>query len=718
MPAVAKLVAVIFCLLTNQGRAQQYIPNPLDTAPGTWHIKKELGTNGREGVTGFSIGSKGYIGTGLSYHFNGNVSENVFHNDFWEYDPVTNVWTQKADFAGGARWRSTGFAIGNKGYMGTGAADISFNEEKSDFWEYDPATNRWSQKANFGGGIRAQATGFSIGGRGYIGLGSGDGYLHPDFWEYNPITDAWIQKASYTGQYRGSTGQSRGSAVGFGIGNKGYIGTGSGNTNMADFWEYDVAADGWTRKADFGGVPRQGAVAFSMAGKGYIGTGLDNSSAVHNDFWEYDPVRNAWTQKASFEGSSRCFAVGFSIGNKGYIGTGVPLSGLANDFWEFTPGPISGANNITTNVHDTILCSGKPFSVNYTATGTFNPGNEFIAQLSADAGFSNVRAIGAIASTASGTITAVIPAGVASNPGYRIRVVSTNPIVASNSNGNDLFVNPPPVIKVKCSTVYLGPGGRATITPAAVDNGSYSYCGILSYSLTQSTFTCADLGRHPTTLVIQDGNARNSLTTTVNVVDKIKPALTGVFASPGTLWPPNHRMVPVAIHYTATDNCEVVKKELSVSSNEPNNDGQADWVILNDHQVLLRAEKNSREGRQYTIAVKATDVSGNYSICSTRVKVAHCSSAKEMPVQDNPGQSLAVEAMPNPSSQYFTLVIHRSSELPVYIHVKDAMGRVVEAKTIMVPGNTLQLGMNYKPGMYFVQLLEGNEAVSVKLIKM
>ena len=40
--------------------------------------------------------------------------------DFWEYDPVGNTWTQKADFGGTARYAAVGFSIGNKGYIGTG----------------------------------------------------------------------------------------------------------------------------------------------------------------------------------------------------------------------------------------------------------------------------------------------------------------------------------------------------------------------------------------------------------------------------------------------------------------------------------------------------------------------------------------------------------------------------------------------------------------------
>ena len=43
-----------------------------------------------------------------------------FRKDFWEYDPAANTWTQKADFGGTARYYAVGFSIGSKGYIGTG----------------------------------------------------------------------------------------------------------------------------------------------------------------------------------------------------------------------------------------------------------------------------------------------------------------------------------------------------------------------------------------------------------------------------------------------------------------------------------------------------------------------------------------------------------------------------------------------------------------------
>ncbi|MFN8249892.1 MAG: kelch repeat-containing protein [Ferruginibacter sp.] len=284
------------------------------TGGNAWIQKANFGGTSRFRAVGLSIAGKGYIGLG---------GDGTVRNDFWEYDPATDVWTQKANFGGIARSSATGFVIGSKGYIGTG---INATTYLNDFWEYNPATNVWTQKADFGGPARFTAVGFSIGSKGYIGTGVSAGTTYKDFWEYDPVTNAWIQKADFGGSARSG-------AVGFAIGTKGYIGTGQDITPSftRDFWEYDPATNAWIQKADFGGPARSGAVGFAIGSKGYIGIGNNN------DFWEYNTSVNQWVKKANFGGTSRSLAVGFSIGNKGYIGTGLNI-GLLRDFWEYAQG--------------------------------------------------------------------------------------------------------------------------------------------------------------------------------------------------------------------------------------------------------------------------------------------------------------------------------------------------------------------------------------------
>ena len=284
-------------------------------AQDTWTQKADFGGLGRHTAAGFSIGNKGYIGTG----YNGS-----YKSDFWEYDSTTDVWMQKADFGGAARAWATGFSIGSKGFIGAGFSYDGSSHYYKDFWEYDPNLNVWIQKPDYGGIGGAGATGFSIGSKGYMGIGN----LTNAFWEFDPSLNTWTQKADF-----GGTG--RDYAVSFSIGTKGYIGTGYGGETSGfknDFWEYDPAFDTWSQKANFEGTKRYAACGFSIAGKGYIGMGVDSAFTGKNDFWEFDPFLNMWTRKADYGGAPISNGVGFSIGGRGYIG-----GTDQNDFWEYTP---------------------------------------------------------------------------------------------------------------------------------------------------------------------------------------------------------------------------------------------------------------------------------------------------------------------------------------------------------------------------------------------
>jgi hypothetical protein len=302
----------------------------IDTAAGVWTKKADFGGSGRYGAVGFSIDGKGYMGTGFDI---------AMRKNFWEYDPSTDAWTQKADFGGVERFMAAGFSIGNKGYVGTGVGAGYYK----DFWEYDPSTNTWTQKTDFGGTARGNGIGFSVGNKGYIGTGSvsfGAAGMRRDFWEYDPATNLWTQKADFGGTARQD-------AEGFGLGTKGYLGTGQDATQRRkDFWEYDPATDIWTPKTDLSGSIRSEAISFVIGSKGFLGGGIDGGRLA--DFWEYDPSANNWTRIADIGGGGRSSAASFAIGNKAYVGTGQTAS-QAKDFWQYDPFPTANFYNSNSN---------------------------------------------------------------------------------------------------------------------------------------------------------------------------------------------------------------------------------------------------------------------------------------------------------------------------------------------------------------------------------
>jgi len=145
------------------------------------------------------------------------------------------------------------------------------------------------------------------------------------------------------------------------------------------------------------------------------------------------------------------------------------------------------------------------------------------------------------------------------------------------------------------------------------------------------------LGTNVVALAVTDsgGNTVNC-SSTVTVVDTIPPVISNVKATPNLLWPPNHKMVAIAVTATATDTCGAATwKIISITSSEPVNstgDGNTspDWEITGAHTAKVRSERSGVTGpRVYTITVQATDLSGNVSQPKTvTVTVPHSKSGK------------------------------------------------------------------------------------------
>jgi uncharacterized delta-60 repeat protein len=75
-------------------------------------------------------------------------------------------------------------------------------------------------------------------------------------------------------------------------------------------------------------------------------------------------------------------------------------------------------------------------------------------------------------------------------------------------------------------------------------------------------------------------------------------------------------------------------------------------------------------------------------------------------------------AWPNPANDVFNVIV-RSNDGTTKITVKvfDAMGRVVDTKHSIAEGETLKLGENYRPGVYVIEIVQGSQRKTLKLIK-
>lgn len=271
---------VYFGLGYNSNEDEEYLKDfwVYDSGRDFWTRLSDFPGEARGGAVSFTINGKGYVGIGY------NGKEKL--KDFWEFDPSTNTWTRMADFAGSARYAAVGFALGNKGYLGTGFDD----SECRDFWQFEPSANLWSQIASVGGSKRQDAVTFSIDGKAYVFGGTNNGSYLKDLWQFDPETGAWTQKGDLDEDTDWTIARSSG--CNFTLGGRGYVGLGYYSGTRNDFWEYNPTGDTWIKKTDFEGTGRQNTVSFVVNNRAYVALGK-SGSYFFDDVWEFRPFDEA-----------------------------------------------------------------------------------------------------------------------------------------------------------------------------------------------------------------------------------------------------------------------------------------------------------------------------------------------------------------------------------------------------------------------------------------
>ncbi|MGN0047577.1 MAG: Kelch repeat-containing protein [Bacteroides sp.] len=319
-----------------------------DETRGVWYRRSDLDGPARCYASAFTIGDQGYLCCGM------RESTKSYLKDLWCYDIYGDYWTQCADMPDNAsvRHSAASFALDGKGYVTTGAIK---DEPKylADTWEYNPQTNTWTQKDDFAGGIRYGALGFAIKGYGYVGTGrDSDNYLK-DFYRFDPSAPSGSQWTVVNG----FGGFKRYYGTSFVINDEAYILCGLQGSNCPeDFYKFD--GNTFTRLRDIAdtnddedydddyAITRYSTVAFVIDGTAYIATG--NRGGASTDYWKYIPATDLWygdddddftpLSKADYGGTARYGAVAFSNGSRAFVLTGTSGSNsYMDDVYELKP---------------------------------------------------------------------------------------------------------------------------------------------------------------------------------------------------------------------------------------------------------------------------------------------------------------------------------------------------------------------------------------------
>ena len=242
-----------------------------------------------------------FTANGKVYFCCGRRADGSYSKDLWEFDPATNIWEQKADYPGNGSNQCISFSIENRGYVGMRegfVAGTSTTARYADFYEYNPLTDVWSTKANFPGGINYSSPSFVIGDTAYVVGGScGGTTCYKDFmYMYVPSTNRWTRREDYPGGKRATM-------TAFSIGQNGFVGHGvsSSHTLSNNFWQYNPTTNTWTSIASYPGKSRHATTSFTKNGLGYVGCGSFNyyNRVYQNSFYTYNPSTNSWTRFSS-----------------------------------------------------------------------------------------------------------------------------------------------------------------------------------------------------------------------------------------------------------------------------------------------------------------------------------------------------------------------------------------------------------------------------------
>jgi hypothetical protein len=77
-----------------------------------------------------------------------------------------------------------------------------------------------------------------------------------------------------------------------------------------------------------------------------------------------------------------------------------------------------------------------------------------------------------------------------------------------------------------------------------------------------------------------------------------------------------------------------------------------------------------------------------------------------------------MKAFPNPTTNQFNVRVESDNvKEKINLRIFDLSGRTVELLWNINAGQTLQIGSKYRPGMYIVEMIQGNNRKQLKLIK-
>ncbi len=190
-----------------------------DPQTDTWTEEARAPFKGTDACVAFTYHDEIYVGLG----FYGTV----FGEEWWKYNPREKKWTRLKNFSGLNRAGALLCSNGERIFTGTGYRTYNLN----DWWEYFPDSDTWKERKKMPDNGRVNGTALSVGNRMFVMTGrlfKGNltgGHVKSTVIEYDMERDVWYDAGHIPGPAREN-------AVAFTIGNRGYVGLGENDDTL------------------------------------------------------------------------------------------------------------------------------------------------------------------------------------------------------------------------------------------------------------------------------------------------------------------------------------------------------------------------------------------------------------------------------------------------------------------------------------------------------
>ncbi|SHL36162.1 Por secretion system C-terminal sorting domain-containing protein [Chitinophaga jiangningensis] len=161
---------------------------------------------------------------------------------------------------------------------------------------------------------------------------------------------------------------------------------------------------------------------------------------------------------------------------------------------------------------------------------------------------------------------------------------------------------------------------------------------------------------------------------------------------------------------------------VDMSDRSESGTGDAVGITIRDKRGSLWFASNwlTLLNAEQTLAAGNVKVNSGFSLLQTFIS-SLLSTVNEDDIArggGNKGTALQVALAPNPATTYTNVIVHAAPEKgKVYVKVFDVYGKLVESREDVPTGTAIQIGSDYRAGIYMVVVNQGKVQQTVKLVK-